>query len=97
MILMDLLENNFRINQGIINILEQLMNRIYQKWCNKLTKRRKRLTEEENSLFKLISPFEIFQEIINNKKNYKDVNNFKEKLREEYDYFTQGYNNKTLG
>ena len=96
MILMDLLENNFRINKGIINVLEQLMNRIYQKWYNKLTKRRKRLTEEENNLFKLISPFEIFQEIINNKKNYKEVNNFREKLREEYDYFTQGYNNKTI-
>jgi len=69
MILMDLLENNFRVNQGIINFLEPIMNRIYQKWYNKLMKRRKRLTKEENNLFELISPFELFQEIINNKKD----------------------------
>ena len=96
MILMDLLENNFRVNQGIINFLEPIMNRIYQKWYNKLMKRRKRLTKEENNLFELISPFELFQEIINNKKDYKDINNFREKSKEEYEYFTQGYINKTM-
>ena len=95
MILLDLIHNNFIMNQGMINILEQMLNKIYKKWILKLQKRRKRLTNEENDLFIEIAPYDLFKEIIEGKKNYKNPDDFKGKLKEEYEYFTKGYVNKT--
>ena len=93
MILIDLINNNFVLNQGQLNFLEQLIKKIYKKWSIKLKKRKLRLTQEENELFINISPFDLFKEIIDNKKDYKNINNFKQK--EEYEYFTEGYITKT--
>ena len=51
MILIDLINNNFVLNQGQLNFLEQLIKKIYKKWSIKLKKRKLRLTQEENELF----------------------------------------------
>ena len=93
-ILMDLINNNFILNQSIINILEELLTNIYNKWSNNLKKRKQRLNQEDQKLFYDITPFNLFKEIIHNKKNYKNVDNFKGKLKKDYTYFTQGYNTK---
>ena len=92
-ILLDLIRNNFTIDQSIINILEQIMEKIYRKWSIYLTRRKKRLNEEENKIVKDILPYNIFKEIIFNKKNYKKISDFKKEnnIYEEYIYFTQGY------
>ena len=95
-ILMDLINNNFKLNQNIINILEELITNIYNKWINNLKKRKQRLNNEEQKIIYDISPFNLFKEIINNKKNYKNSDNFKGKLKKEYIYFTQGYITKLL-
>ena len=94
-ILMDLINNNFVLNQNMINILEELISNIYNKWLNNLKKRKQRLTPEEQKLFYDISPFNLFKEIIHNKKNYKNADNFHGKLKKDYTYFTQGYITKS--
>ena len=68
-ILMDLINNNFILNQSIINILEELLTNIYNKWSNNLKKRKQRLNQEDQKLFYDITPFNLFKEIIHNKKN----------------------------
>ena len=94
-VLMDLIHNKFVLNQGIINILEQILNNIYRRWFINLKRGRQRLNEEENNTIKEILPFNIFHEIINNKKDYKNQEDFKGKLYNEYIYFTKGYETKT--
>ena len=47
-VLMDLIHNKFVLNQGIINILEQILNNIYRRWFINLKRGRQRLNEEEN-------------------------------------------------
>ena len=94
-ILMDFVHNNFTLNQGIINILEQIMNNLYRKWTNLLKRGRPKLTEEENKLINDVVPFNIFHEIIFNKKNYKNPENFKGKIFDEYSYFRIGYEART--
>jgi hypothetical protein len=93
-ILMDLINNNFKLNQSIINVLEELITNVYNKWSNNLKKRKQRLNQEEQKIFNDIHPFNLFKEIIQNKKNYKNVDNFRGKLKKEYAYFTTGYENK---
>ena len=94
-ILMDLINSNFKLNQNMINILEEMVNNIYIKWSNNLSKRKQRLSQEEQKSVNDISPFNLFKEIINNKKNYKNSDNFKGKFKKEYMYFTQGYITKS--
>ena len=94
-ILMDLINNNFNLNQNIINILEEMLNNIYNKWSNNLIKRKQRLSQEEQKIIYDISPFNLFKEIVNNKKNYKNSDNFRGKLKKEYTYFTQGFITKS--
>ena len=93
-VLMDLINNNFKLNQNIINILEEMINNIYNKWTNNLKKRKQRLNQEEQKMVNDISPLNIFKEIVYNKKSYKNMDNFKGKFKKEYLYFTQGYINK---
>ena len=93
-VLMDLIHNNFVINQGIINILEQLLNNIYRKWNILLKRGRQKLNAEENKTINDMPPFNIFHEIIYNKKDYKNPENFKGKLYNDYIYFTKGYETK---
>ena len=93
-ILMDLINNNFKLNQNLINILEELITNIYNKWSNNLKKRKQRLDQEEQKTIYEISPYNLFNEIINNKKNYKNSDNFRGKFKKEYTYFTQGYLSK---
>ena len=93
-ILMDLINNNFKLNSNLINILEELITNIYNKWSNNFKKRKQRLNQEEQKTISEISPFNLFKEIINNKKNYKNSDNFRSKYKKEYTYFTQGYLNK---
>ena len=93
-ILMDLINNNFKLNQNLINILEELITNIYNKWSNNLKKRKQRLEQEEQKTIYEISPYNLFNEIINNKKNYKNSDNFRGKFKKEYTYFTQGYLSK---
>jgi len=95
-VLMDLIHNNFVINQGIINILEQILNNIYRKWFIFLKRGRQRLNEKENKTIKEILPFNIFHEIIINKKDYKNPENFEGKLNNEYIYFYKGYETKSI-
>ena len=38
-----------------------------------------------------VLPFNLLKEIINNKKNYKNIENFKDKNQKDYIYFTRGY------
>ena len=89
-ILMDLINSNFKLNQNIINILEEMVNNIYIKWSNNLSKRKQRLSQEEQKSVNDISPFNLFKEIINNKKNYKNSDNFKGKFGETYLLQTYG-------
>ena len=93
-VLMDLINNNFKLNQNIINILEEMISNIYNKWTNNLKKRKQRLNQEEQKMVNDISPLNIFKEIVYNKKSYKNMDNFKGKFKKEYLYFTQGYINK---
>ena len=93
-ILMDLINNNFKINNCIVNALEEILNNIYKKWNNNLKQKKRRLSQEEQKSLTDISPFNLFKEIINNKKNYKNNQNFKDKNQKDYIYFSQGFINK---
>ena len=93
-ILMDLINNNFKINNCIVNALEEILNNIYKKWNNNLKQKKRRLSQEEQKSITDISPFNLFKEIINNKKNYKNNQNFKDKNQKDYIYFSQGFINK---
>lgn len=93
-ILIDLINNNFKINNSIINVLEEILNNIHKKWNNILKQKKRRLLPEEQKSITEISPFNLFKEIINNKKNYKNNESFRDKNKKDYIYFTQGYINK---
>ena len=93
-ILIDLINNNFKINNSIINVLEEILNNIHKKWNYILKQRKRRLSPEEQKSINEISPFNLFKEIINNKKNYRNNESFRDKNKKDYIYFTQGYINK---
>ena len=87
----DLINNNFTINSNIINILEENLNIIVKNWSNTLKQKKRRLPPEEQKNVVEVSPFNLFREIIHNKKNYKNIENFRDKNQKDYIYFTQGY------
>ena len=93
-ILIDLINNNFKINNSIVNVLEELLNNIHKKWNNTVKQKKRRLSPEEQKSISEISPFNLFKEIIHNKKNYKNNESFRDKNKKDYIYFTQGYINK---
>ena len=90
-ILVDLINNNFKINNSIYNSLEEILININKKWSNDLKQRKKRLPPEEQKNIVEISPLNLFKEIINNKKNYKKSELFRDKNQKDYIYFTRGY------
>ena len=93
-ILIDFINNNFKINNCIYNLLEEILINIHKKWNNILMQKKRKLPPEEQKQFPEILPFNLFKEIISNKKNYKKSDIFKEKNKKDYIYFTQGYMNK---
>ena len=93
-ILIDLINNNLKINNGIINYLEEILINIHKKWSNTLKQKKRKLPIEEQKNISEVLPFNLFKEIINNKRNYKKPEHFKDKIQKEYTYFTQGYINK---
>ena len=90
-ILIDLINNNFTINNSIINLLEENLNNIVKNWSNTLRQKKRRLPPEEQKNVIEVLPFNLLKEIINNKKNYKNIENFKDKNQKDYIYFTRGY------
>ena len=93
-ILVDLINNNFKMNNCIFNTLEEIIMNIHKKWSNILKQKKKRLPPEEQKNITEISPFNLFKEIINNKKNYKKSEHFRDKNKKDYIYFTEGYMKK---
>ena len=90
-ILIDLINNNFKINNGIYNILEEILNNIHKKWSFILKQKKYKMPIQDQKQMNEIMPFNLFKEIIHNKKNYKKKEHFKDKYSKEYSYFTEGY------
>ena len=93
-ILIDLINNNFKINNSIYNILEEILINIHKRWNIILKQKKHKLSTQEQKQMNEILPFNLFKEIIHNKKNYKKKEQFKDKYSKEYLYFTEGYINR---
>ena len=77
-ILMEFINNNYQFNEKIIYYLEEILLKQQKKWQS-VAKRKKTNFEEKN-------PFLIFNEIINNNKDYRNKDDFLQS-KMEYEYF----------
>ena len=86
-VLIHMINNNFTINNDIINELEEIITIVNKKWKQVLADKNNRLPPEETKIEE-VNPFQVFREIIINHKNYKNKNEFPEIIK-EYEYFAE--------
>ena len=86
-ILMEFINNNYQFNTKIISHLEDILLKLNKNWKDKANSIQQTNIEE-------MDPFLIFREIINNNKDYGNINDFQE-IQKVYEYFTNKeiYNN----
>ena len=86
-IFIHLINNNYVINKDIISELEEILIIIHKKWKQVLTEKNLRLKSDEKKIEE-INPFQIFNEIIINHKDYQNKNCFLD-LKAKYEYFAE--------
>ena len=86
-ILIHLINNNYVINHDIYIELDEILVIINKKWKQVLTEKNLRLKSDEKKIEE-INPFQIFEEIIINHKDYENKNCFQD-LKAKYEYFAE--------